>query len=93
MQMCSVRRVEKDSPLPLVPHVLFWYTKNMAKSIKVRPKLKKKVGRPATGRDPTITVRLPPEMIEQIEQEATLQNTGRSQVVREALQKGLGRKR
>jgi predicted transcriptional regulator len=65
----------------------------MAKSIKVRPKLKKKVGRPATGRDPTITVRLPPEMIEQIEQEATLQNTGRSQVVREALQKGLGRKR
>jgi hypothetical protein len=69
--------------------VLFWYTKNMAKSIKVRPKSKKKVGRPATGRDPTITVRLPPEMIEQIEQEATLQNTGRSQVVREALQKGL----
>jgi hypothetical protein len=65
----------------------------MAKSIKVRPKPKKKVGRPATGRDPTITVRLPPEMIEQIEQEANLQNTGRSQVVREALQKVLGRKR
>jgi predicted DNA binding CopG/RHH family protein len=65
----------------------------MAKSITVRPKHKKKVGRPATGRDPTITVRLPSEMIEQIEQEAALQKTGRSQVIREALQKGLGRKR
>jgi predicted DNA binding CopG/RHH family protein len=65
----------------------------MAKSITVRPKPKKKVGRPATGRDPTITVRLPSEMIEQIKQEAVLQKTGRSEIIRNALQKGLGRKR
>jgi hypothetical protein len=58
----------------------------MAKSISVIPK---KRGRPATGRDPVIPVRLPREMIEQIEELAARQKTGRSQVIRELLRKAL----
>jgi metal-responsive CopG/Arc/MetJ family transcriptional regulator len=60
----------------------------MRKSISVTPK---KRGRPATGRDPLITVRLPPELIEEIAEEAARLKLGRSQVIREAIQKGLGK--
>jgi hypothetical protein len=60
----------------------------MAKSISVIPK---KRGRPATGRDPAIPVRLPPEMVEQLEELASRRKTTRSQVIRELLEKALKR--
>jgi predicted DNA-binding protein len=60
----------------------------MAKSISVIPK---KRSRPATGRDPAIPVRLPPEMVEQLEELASRRKTTRSQVIRELLEKALKR--
>ena len=71
---------------PLVRRALFWYTENVPRSISVIPK---KRGRPATGRDPVIPVRLPPKMIEQLEELAARRKATRSQVIREFLRKAL----
>jgi Arc/MetJ-type ribon-helix-helix transcriptional regulator len=62
----------------------------MRKSISVK---RKKRGRPATGVDPLVGVRLPPKMIEQIDELAAAQSTNRSEAIRELLQKALERKR
>jgi hypothetical protein len=58
----------------------------MAKSISVTPK---KRGRPATGRDPLVTARLPKEMIVAVEAWAAKNITSRSDAIRQLLEVGL----
>jgi hypothetical protein len=58
----------------------------MKKSIKVQPK---KRGRPATGKDPLLTVRAPREVIEEIEDWASKNGLSRSAAVRRLLELGL----
>jgi Ribbon-helix-helix protein, copG family len=57
----------------------------MAKSITVI----RKPGRPATGVDPAISIRLPIQLIRKIEDLAAKQKTGRSQVIRKLLLQAL----
>jgi len=59
----------------------------MKKSIKVTPK--KARGRPATGKDPHVTARMPPEMIKQVEAWAAANETGRSDAIRRLVELGL----
>ena len=58
----------------------------MAKSIKEIPK---KRGRPATGKDPLVTVRLPPTMIIALDQRAETEGITRSEVIRRLVEAGL----
>lgn len=58
----------------------------MARSIKEIPK---KRGRPATGKDPLITMRLPEEMIAQLDARAAAANVSRSEIVRRMIEAGL----
>jgi metal-responsive CopG/Arc/MetJ family transcriptional regulator len=51
-------------------------------SISVRPK---KRGRPATGRDPVVAVRLTDELVGAIDRATKAGKTNRSEVIREAL--------
>jgi hypothetical protein len=51
----------------------------MKKSITVKPK---KRGRPATGRDPFVGVRLPKELIASIEKRAAMEGVTRSEAIR-----------
>jgi hypothetical protein len=62
----------------------------MAKSIKVIPK---KRGRPATGKDPLITARFPPGLIDQVEAWAQHEQTSRSDAIRRLVELGLKTKR
>ena len=68
--------------------LLFWYTAIMGKSIKVH---QKKPGRPATGRDPAVTVRLPKDVLEDLEIWAAKQegHPNRSQAIRRLVELGL----
>jgi len=59
----------------------------MKRSIKVTPK--KKRGRPATGRDPHVTSRMPQTLIDQVESWATANDTGRSEAIRHLVELGL----
>jgi hypothetical protein len=59
----------------------------MKKSIKVQPKRRR--GRPATGKDPLLTVRAPREIIEAIDDWAAKQDTTRSDAVRRLVEIGL----
>ena len=70
---------------------LFWYTANMRKSIKVHQK--KKVGRPATGRDPAVTIRLPKAVLEAVKAWSLSQddNPNRSQAIGRLVELGLKR--
>jgi hypothetical protein len=61
--------------------------KIMKKSIKVTPK--KKRGRPATGRDPHVTSRMPPGLIAEVETWATANDTNRSEAIRRLVELGL----
>ena len=65
----------------------FLYNGNMVKSITV--KRKKKRGRPATGTDPLIGVRLPADWIEEIDQLARALERDRSSIIRQLLRQGL----
>jgi hypothetical protein len=57
------------------------------KSIKVIPK---KRGRPATGKDPLVALRLPPETISAVDDWAKRNGlVSRSQAIRELLDRGL----
>ena len=67
----------------------FGYTDIMSKSIKVQPK---RPGRPATGRDPLIGVRLPPDMIQAIDAWATARAVNRSEAVRRLIAAALADK-
>jgi hypothetical protein len=67
--------------------LILCYTKIMKRSIKVTPK--KKRGRPATGRDPHVTSRMPQTLIDQVESWATANDTGRSEAIRRLVELGL----
>ena len=73
-------------PLPFGSHLR--YNLNMAKKVKVIPK---KRGRPATGRDPLVALRLPPSLVSQIEKWVGKQDSGlsRSEAIRRLVEKGL----
>jgi hypothetical protein len=62
----------------------------MKKSIKVRPK---KRGRPATGKDPQITTRMPPLLITEVEAWALANDTTRSEAIRRLVELGLKAKK
>ncbi len=49
------------------------------------PQPRKKRGRPRTGRDPTVSVRLPPAVIREIDRIAHDRGVSRSQAARELL--------
>jgi hypothetical protein len=59
----------------------------MKKSIKVQPK--KRRGRPATGKDPLLTVRAPKTVIQAIEGWAVQNDVTRSEAVRRLVELGL----
>jgi hypothetical protein len=63
----------------------------MKRSIKVTPK--KKRGRPATGRDPHVTSRMPQTLIDQVEAWAAANDTGRSEAIRRLVELGLRAKK
>jgi hypothetical protein len=76
--------------LPLGLH--FWYTANMKKSITVHQKPR---GRPATGRDPAVTIRLPEAVLASVEHWAVSQKDQppRSQAIRRLVELGLKAKK
>jgi hypothetical protein len=59
----------------------------MKKSKKVEPK--KRRGRPATGKDPHIAARMPPELIAEVEAWAVTNDTSRSDAFRRLVEIGL----
>ena len=59
----------------------------MVKSIKVHPK--KRRGRPATGKDPLVSARLPQALIDQVEDWATTNEASRSEAIRRLVEIGL----
>jgi Ribbon-helix-helix protein, copG family len=59
----------------------------MRKSIKVTPK---KRGRPATGRNPFLTARVPQELIDALEAWAVANEISRSEAIRRLLELGMG---
>jgi hypothetical protein len=61
----------------------------MVRSIKVVPK---KRGRPATGKDPLLTVRAPEELIAAIDAWAAKEGLARSEAVRQLIEAGLAKK-
>jgi len=74
--------------LPLPPGSHFWYTINMKKTITVHQKRR---GRPATGRDPAVTIRLPEAVLAKVEHWAMAQEDQppRSQAIRRLVELGL----
>jgi hypothetical protein len=63
----------------------------MAKSIKEIQKRGR--GRPATGRDPAVTVRLPADSISAIDTRATKEEVTRAEMIRRLVELGLKGKR
>jgi hypothetical protein len=59
----------------------------MMKSIPVIPK--KKRGRPATGKDPLLTIRVPASVIKSVNSIATSERISKSEAVRQLLERGL----
>ena len=59
----------------------------MKKSIKVHPK--KRRGRPATGKDPLVSARLPPVLVAEIEAWAAANSVTRSESIRRLIEIGL----
>jgi len=59
----------------------------MKKSIKVIPK--KRPGRPAIGRAPRVTSRMPPGLIAEVEAWATANDTTRAEAIRQLVELGL----
>jgi Arc/MetJ-type ribon-helix-helix transcriptional regulator len=59
----------------------------MKRSIKVTPK--KKRGRPATGRHPHVTSRMPQTLIDQVERWAASNEASRSEAIRRLVELGL----
>jgi Predicted transcriptional regulators containing the CopG/Arc/MetJ DNA-binding domain and a metal-binding domain len=74
-------------PLPIGLH--FMYNTYMAKSISVKQK-KKGRGRPATGHDPLVGVRMPHETIAAVDKWAEKEGVpSRSEAVRKLVERGL----
>jgi hypothetical protein len=65
----------------------FRYTLFMAKSIKVHPKRQR--GRPATGKDPLVSARLPQPLIDQVEEWSASSEVSRSEAIRRLIEIGL----
>ena len=63
----------------------------MKKSIKVPPKTSR--GRPATGKDPHVTHRMPEAMIAEVDAWAAVHETSRSEAIRRLVELGLKAKR
>jgi hypothetical protein len=61
----------------------------MARSIKEIPK---KRGRPATGKDPLVTARLPQDMIDSLDTRAKSEGVTRSETMRRLIEAGLKRR-
>jgi predicted DNA-binding protein len=61
----------------------------VAKSIAVNQKKKRGRGRPATGRDPVIALRLPKKTIEALDRWADSEGTTRSAAARRLIEEGL----
>jgi hypothetical protein len=61
----------------------------MIKSIKVTPK--KSRGRPATGKDPHVTARMPHALIAQVEAWAVANDASRSEAIRRLVELGLSK--
>jgi Arc/MetJ-type ribon-helix-helix transcriptional regulator len=59
----------------------------MSKSIKVHPK--KRRGRPATGKDPLVSARLPQSVIDQVHEWAATNEASRSEAIRRLVELGL----
>jgi hypothetical protein len=83
-----VARVRAGAKLQLPLGLHFWYTVNMKKSITVHQKPR---GRPATGRDPAVTIRLPEAVLASVEHWAMSQKDQppRSQAIRRLVELGL----
>ena len=81
-------RLEPGRKLQLPLGLHFWYTVNMKKSITVHQKPR---GRPATGRDPAVTIRLPEAVLASVEHWAMSQKDQppRSQAIRRLVELGL----
>jgi hypothetical protein len=63
----------------------------MPKSIKVTPK--KARGRPATGKDPHVTARMPSALIAEVEAWAVANDASRSEAIRRLVELGLKAKK
>jgi hypothetical protein len=63
----------------------------MAKSIKVHPK--KGRGRPATGKDPLLSARMPGALVAELEAWAVANDASRSEAIRRLVELGLKVKR
>ena len=61
-------------------------------SMPVNKDIPKKRGRPATGKDPMLTFRSPPELTAEIEAFAEQIEKPRSEAIRRLVEKGLGAK-
>jgi hypothetical protein len=59
----------------------------MRKSIKVHPKRRR--GRPATGKDPLVSARLPQELIDSVAAWASVNSASRSEAIRRLVELGL----
>jgi hypothetical protein len=79
--------LEPGPKFALLLGLIFCYTKNMKQSIKVTPKRKR--GRPATGRDPHVTSRMPQTLIDQVERWAASNEATRSEAIRRLVELGL----
>ncbi len=66
------------------------YTRIVARSIAV---IQKKRGRPATGVDPLVALRIPKEAIAEIDAWAKANDTNRSEAIRRLVERGLKGKR
>ena len=80
-------RVRAEAEVDASPRLAFRYTYLMAKSIKVHPK--KRRGRPATGKDPLVSARLPQTLIDQVEHWAASGEASRSEAIRRLVELGL----
>jgi len=70
--------------------VNFWYTKSMKGArVSVHQKPKNKIGRPATGRDPAVTIRIPKDVLERVMRWAKKHNYNRSIAIVRLIERGL----
>ena len=87
----SVAWVRAGREVATSPRLALYVSQIMAKSI---PVTQKKRGRPATGHDPVLTIRLPPGLRSKIENWARHQNDkpSRSEAIRRLLEFALAAK-
>src|SRR5208282_3783514 len=86
----SLAWVRVEGKFPLLLGSLFWYYQNMRKESREKV-IPKKRGRPATGRDPVLALRLPARLRADIASWAKQQNDkpSRSEAIRRLIEVGL----